>query len=124
MKKFILIFFLTTLYINGQTLYSVEYKSQADVNIFVVDYKSQADLLVYKVDYKSQAKGNEGLWYFVEYKSQADFNIYFVDYKSQADLKIFFVDYKSQAGWQSKEKKHLLYSVSYTHLTLPTILLV
>ena len=106
---FILIFFLTTLYTNGQTLYSVEYKSQADVNIFVVDYKSQADLLVYKVDYKSQAKGNEGLWYFVEYKSQADFNIYFVDYKSQADLKIFFVDYKSQAGWQSKEKKHLLY---------------
>ena len=109
MKKFILIFLLTTLYTYGQTLYSVEYKSQADVNIFVVDYKSQADLLVYKVDYKSQAKGNEGLWYFVEYKSQADFNIYFVDYKSQADLKIFFVDYKSQAGWQSKEKKHLLY---------------
>ena len=96
MKKFILIFFLTTLHSNGQTIYSVE-------------YKSQADLLVYKVDYKSQAKGNEGLWYFVEYKSQADFNIYFVDYKSQADLKIFFVDYKSQAGWQSKEKKHLLY---------------
>ena len=96
MKKFILIFFLTTLYTNGQTLYSVEYKSQADVKIFVVDYKSQADLLVYKVDYKSQAKGNEGLWHFVEYKSQADFRVY-------------FVDYKSQAGWQSKEKKHLLY---------------
>ena len=47
--------------------------------------------------------------YSVEYKSQADFSVYFVDYKSQADLKIFFVDYKSQAGWQSKEKKHLLY---------------
>ena len=75
MKKFLLIFFLTTLYTNGQTLYSVEYKSQADVNIFVVDYKSQADLLVYKVDYKSQAKGNEGLWHFVEYKSQADFRV-------------------------------------------------
>ena len=75
----------------------------------MVDYKSQADLLVYKVNYKSQAKGNEGLWHFVEYKSQADFRVYFVDYKSQADLKIFFVEYKSQAGWQSKEKKHLLY---------------
>ena len=45
----------------------------------------------------------------VDYKSQADFAIYFVDYKSQADLKVFFVDYKSQAGWQTKEKKHLLY---------------
>ena len=78
-------------------------------NVFVVDYKSQADLLVYKVDYKSQAKGNEGLWHFVDHKSQADFAIYFIDYKSQADLKVFFVDYKSQAGWQTKEKKHLLY---------------
>ena len=38
-----------------------------------------------------------------------DFAIYFVDYKSQADLKVFFVEYKSQAGWQTKEKKHLLY---------------
>ena len=83
MKKLVLIFFLSAFYSNAQTIFSV--------------------------DYKSQAKGNEGLWYFVDYKSQADFNIYFVDYKSQADLKIFFVDYKSQAGWQSKEKKHLLY---------------
>ena len=95
--------------LHSQNMFSVDYKSQADVNIFVVEYKSQADLLVYKVDYKSQAKGNEGLWYFVDYKSQADFNLYFVDYKSQADLKIYFVEYKSQAGWQSKEKKHLLY---------------
>jgi len=96
MKKLVLIFFLSAFYSNAQTLFSVDYKSQADFSLYVVDYKSQADLLVYKVDYKSQAKGNEGLWYFV-------------DYKSQADLKIFFVDYKSQAGWQSKEKKHLLY---------------
>ncbi len=109
MKKFILIFFLATLYSNGQAIFSVEYKSQADINVFVVDYKSQADLLVYKVDYKSQAKGNEGLWYFVDYKSQADSSIYFAEYKSKSDLKIFFVDYKTQAGWQTKEKKHLLY---------------
>ena len=45
----------------------------------------------------------------VEYKSQSDINVFVVDYKSQADLKVFFVDYKSQAGWQTKEKKHLLY---------------
>ena len=109
MIRISIIFLFATIFSNAQTLYSVEYKSQADLNIFVVNYKSQADLLVYKVDYKSQAKGNEGLWHFVEYKSQSDFNVYFVDYKSQADLKIFFVDYKSQAGWQSKEKKHLLY---------------
>ena len=102
-------FFIGTICSSAQTLFSVEYKSQADVKVFVVDYKSQADLLVYKVDYKSQAKGNEGLWFFDKYKSQADFTIYFVEYKSQADLKVFFVDYKSQAGWRSKEKKHLLY---------------
>ena len=109
MKKFIIIFFLFTLTSNAQSIYSAEYKSQADINIYVVHYKSQADLLVYKVDYKSQAKGNEGLWFFMDYKSQADLKVFFVDYKSQADLKVFFVDYKSQAGWVSKEKKHLLY---------------
>ena len=45
----------------------------------------------------------------VDYKSQSDENVFVVDYKSQADLKVFFVDYKSHAGWQTKEKKHLLY---------------
>ena len=109
MRQFLVTFLLGVFYSNAQTLFSVDYKSQADVNLFVVDYKSQADLLVYKVEYKSQAKGNKGLWYFVDYKSQADYSVYFVDYKSQADLKIFFVDYKSQAGWQRREKKHLLY---------------
>ena len=109
MIRIVFIFLFCTICSNAQTLFSVEYKSQSDVNVFVVEYKSQADLLVYKVDYKSQAKGNEGLWYFVDYKSQADFAIYFVDYKSQADLKVFFVDYKSHAGWLTKEKKHLLY---------------
>ena len=74
-----------------------------------MDYKSQADLNVYKVDYSSQSKGNKGLWHFVEYQSQADKKIYFVDYESQSDLKIFFVDYKSQSGWKTKSKKHLLY---------------
>ena len=80
MIRFVLIFFFGTICSNAQTLFSVDYKSQSDINVFVVDYKSQAD-----------------------------FAIYFVDYKSQADLKVFFVDYKSQAGWQTKEKKHLLY---------------
>ena len=76
MIRFVLIFFFGTIYSSAQTLFSVDYKSQSDINVFVVDYKSQADLLVYKVDYKSQAKGNEGLWHFVDHKSQADFAIY------------------------------------------------
>ena len=96
MRLFLVVFLISFFSANSQTLYSVDYKFQADINVFVVDYKSQADLLVYKVEYKSQAKGNEGLWFFV-------------DYKSQADLKIYFVNYKSQAGWASNEKKHLLY---------------
>ena len=56
MIRFVLIFFFGTICSNAQTLFSVDYKSQSDINVFVVDYKSQADLLVYKVDYKSQAK--------------------------------------------------------------------
>ena len=52
--------------------------------VYKVDYKSQArgnQGLWYFVDYKSQADFNI---YFVKYKSQADLKIYFADYKSQA----------------------------------------
>ena len=78
-------------------------------SIFSVDYESQADLKVYKVDYQSQVKGNEGLWYFVDYKSQSDKTIHFVKYESQADVKVFFVKYQSQAGWRNSSKKHYFY---------------
>ena len=77
--------------------------------VYSVDYKSDADLVVYKVSYKSDASGNSGLWFFVDYKSDADKKVFFVDYKSDADLKIFFADYKSDAGWKNSSKKHLMY---------------
>ena len=34
--------------------------------------------------------------------------VYQVEYESQADLKIFYVDYESQAGWENKDKMHVL----------------
>lgn len=73
---FIIVFFFISKFGFAQKIFSVDYASQADVNVFVVDYASQADLKVYKVDYQSQAKGNEGLWYFVDYKSQSDKTIF------------------------------------------------
>ena len=109
MKINFIIFFLLSNYAFSQKMYSVKYKSQADVKLFVVEYESQADLNVFKEKYKSNAKGNEGLWYFVEYQSQSDKKVYFVGYESQADLKIFFVNYRSLAGWKNREKMYLLY---------------
>ena len=41
---------LTSALVYSQTLYSVDYVSQADVKVFVVNYLSQADLKVFKVD--------------------------------------------------------------------------
>lgn len=93
----------------AQTVYSVDYESQADVKVFVVQYESQADLKVYKEQYESQASGNDGKWFFVNYESQAKKSIYFVQYESQADLKVYFVDYESQAGWVNSSKKQLMY---------------
>ena len=94
---------------SAQKLFSVDYESQADINVFVVQYESQADLKVYKVKYESQATGNDGKWFFTQYASQANKKIFFVKYESQADLKIYFVDYESQAGWRNKSKITLLY---------------
>jgi hypothetical protein len=61
----------------AQKVFSVKYKSDADVKVFVVDYKSQADLIVYKTKYASNAKENKGLWFFTDYKSQADKKSFF-----------------------------------------------
>jgi hypothetical protein len=62
----------------AQTVYSCDYKSDADVKVYVADYKSDADLVVYKCSYKSDATGNNGLWYFVNYRSDAKKKIFFV----------------------------------------------
>ena len=94
---------------SAQKLFSVDYESQADINVFVVQYESQADLKVYKVKYESQATGNDGKWFFTQYASQANKKVFFVKYESQADLKIYFVDYESQSGWRNKSKITLLY---------------
>lgn len=64
----------------AQTVYSCQYKSEADVKVHVTKYKSEADLVVYKCKYKSEA-----------------------------DIVIYFTDYKSEAGWRNNSKKHLMY---------------
>ena len=112
MKKFFAIFSLLIFfagYAKGQTVYSCNYKYDADVKVYVTDYKYDADLVVYKCDYKYDAVGNNGLWYFCDYKYDAKKKIYFVDYKYDADLVIYFTDYKYDAGWRKQEKKHLMY---------------
>jgi hypothetical protein len=117
-------FFLTAILIfvfsfaKAQTIFSVDYASQADFKVYVVDYTSQADLLVYKVKYQSQAKDNQGLWFFVDYASQAEKTIYFVEYQSQADLLIYFVDYKSQASWKTNQK-----DICYIDINLQSLLI-
>lgn len=106
---FLFFLFLSSNPYSAQTFYSVNYKSDAKIKVFVAKYKSDADLVVYKCAYKSDAIGNTGLWFFAKYKSDAKFPIFFCDYKSDADLVIFFADYKSDAGWKNAGKKHLLY---------------
>lgn len=83
MKKILITIILAVVcsfFAKGQTVYSVQYKSEADVKVYVAKYKSEADLVVYKCKYKSEA-----------------------------DLVIWLTEYKSEAGWQKKEKQHQMY---------------
>ena len=57
---------LGTVAASAQTVYSVSYKSDADVKVYVTNNKSDADLVVYKCKYKSDAQGNNGLWFFTD----------------------------------------------------------
>jgi hypothetical protein len=93
----------------AQTVYSVKYKSDAQVKVFVAQYKSDADLVVYKAQYKSDAGENNGVWFFTDYASDAKKKIFFGDYQSDADLVVFFAEYKSDAGWVNKSKQQLMY---------------
>ena len=55
MKKIFILFIFTLLtagYTKGQTVYSCNYKYDADVKVYVTDYKYDADLVVYKCSYK------------------------------------------------------------------------
>ena len=46
----------------AQLVFSTQYKSDAQVKIYVSKYKSDADLVVYKASYKSDAGENNGVW--------------------------------------------------------------
>ena len=85
MKKLLITLVLALIGVaaSGQTVYSCDYKSDAQVKVYVTKYKSDADLVVYKTNYKSDADANKGIWYFVKYKSDA--------------------------GWKNNSKKHLMY---------------
>lgn len=64
----------------AQTIYSCQYRSDADVKVYVTNYKSEADLVVYRCDYRSEA-----------------------------DVVIYFTSYRSEAGWRDKSKQYLFY---------------
>ena len=85
MKQFLRIIIIAAILLpvglqaGAQTVYSVDYKSDADIKVFVSEYKSDAKK-----------------------------KIYFVKYKSDADLIIYFSQWKSDAGWRNNSKKHLM----------------
>ena len=80
----------------AQTMYEVEYKSQANLLLYEVDYPSQAHIKYYVVQYKSQAEESKNHWYWVNYPEQAKYRVYWVKYRSQADKLVYRVKYPSQ----------------------------
>lgn len=94
--------------VGAQTVFSCQYRSEAQVKVYVARYRSEADLVVYKCAYRSEATGNEGRWFFERYRSSAKKRIFFVKYRSESDLVVFFADYRSEAGWRNRAKLHVM----------------
>ena len=100
LRRFLLvhaIFFYLVHATAAQTVYVVQYVSQADVRLYETRTRSQADVILYRVPYRSQADPEKGLWYEATYRSQADWSVYWVQYRSQADCVVYFAPYRSQA---------------------------
>ena len=94
---------------NAQTVFPVDFVSQAHIKVFEVDFSTQADLLVYLLDFQDQAENCSGLWFYTDFVNQAQWRIFFTEFPNQADLKIYYVKFRTQAGWQNKEKKKLFF---------------
>ena len=80
----------------AQTMFEVQYESQADIKLYEVDYPSQADMLYYEVEYRSQVNEKKNHWYWTNYISQAKYRVWWAKYPSQADRKVYKVRYPSQ----------------------------
>ena len=59
----------------AQTMYEVQYESEADIKLYEVAYSSQADIKYYVVDYKSQANEQRNHWYWTDYPSEAKYRV-------------------------------------------------
>ena len=80
----------------AQTMYEVQYKTQADLLLYEVRYASQADIRYYPVQYRSQANERRNHWYWTDYPAQAKYRVYWVQYRSQADRTVYEVQYPAQ----------------------------
>ena len=88
--------FMTCNTATAQTMYEVEYASQADLLLYEVKYANQADIRYYPVQYRSQANERRNHWYWTDYPAQAKYRVYWVRYRSQADRLVYEVQYPTQ----------------------------
>ena len=92
----IIILMVTSQTAPAQTMYEVEYASQADLLLYEVKYPAQADIRYYPVQYRSQANERRNHWYWTDYPAQAKYRVYWVRYRSQADRTVYEVQYPAQ----------------------------
>lgn len=65
--------------LRSQKIFSCDYRSDAEIKVWVSKSRSDADLIVYQTSWKSEADKNEGIWYFADWRGEADKRIYFTD---------------------------------------------
>ena len=89
---------------SGQTVYSTDYHSEADIVIYYTDYKTAADLLLYISSSQTEANQDlcDGIWYVARYKLESAFSYRVTEYRSRADIFVYRVSNKNQASANQK----------------------
>ena len=80
----------------AQTMYEVQYKTQADVRLWKSKHRSQADFTYWIAPYRSQANRQFNHWYIVDYPSQAQVRFIWVTHRSEATHVVWQEKYASQ----------------------------
>ncbi len=92
---------------SAQKFYQCEIGEPADIKVWASETPEEADFWAFFV-YDASELGAPGVVMQVPTAEEAAFKLTFVDKKEEADFSLWLIEDKAKAGWNRKEKSHML----------------
>ncbi len=93
--------------VRAQKFYQCEVGEAADIKVWASETPEEADFWAFFV-YDASELGAPGVVMQVPTAGEAAFKLTFVDKQEEADFSLWLIEDKAKAGWNKKEKSHML----------------